>query len=138
MRLIYLSDSFYDEFLLCDEILSKRQRPYACLAVKIDGVVFAIPLRHHLSHEYGFRTVGECGLDYSKAVVIRSKNDIGSGRPHINQEEFAAIKVREAMITNGMRSYVKLYKKAKKYRGQQHYKNILAYSSLQYFDEFLS
>lgn len=137
MRLIFLSDSFYDKHLFCNEILAKRQRPYACLAIKIDGLVFAIPFRHNLDHKYGFRTVGKCGLDYSKAVVLCSKADIGEGTPHIDQAEFNAIKGKDAIIATGMKNYVKLYKKARAYKGKKHYANILSYSALQYFDELI-
>jgi len=137
MRLVYLSDAFYDEFESCGEILKKRNRPYACLAVQIDGVLYAIPLRHHVEHKYGFITFGKCGLDYSKAVVIRSRADIGPGSPHINQAEYNMIKGREAVIARGMRNYVKLYKTARQYPGNKHYSNILAYSTLKYFERYI-
>ena len=56
MRLIYLSSEFYKQYKDCPEILKKPSRPYACLTVKIRGLTFAIPFRHHIAHKYAFIT----------------------------------------------------------------------------------
>ena len=69
MKLIILSDKFYKEYGGYREILKKPSRPYLCLTVKIDGVTFAIPIRHHINHPFCFKTIGDCGLDYTKAVI---------------------------------------------------------------------
>ena len=44
MKLITLSPVFYERYRGCEEILIKQTRPYVCLAVKVDGVTFAISL----------------------------------------------------------------------------------------------
>lgn len=92
MRLIYLSQAFYDRYGDCPEILKKRTRPYACLTIRIEEMTVAIPFRHHIAHKYAFRTYGDCGLDYTKAVVIAD---------------------------------------------EPCYSNIIRYSSLQYFEEYI-
>ena len=46
------------------EIMDKENRPYACFTVKIDGLLFAIPIRHHIHHRFAFFTEG--GLNESE------------------------------------------------------------------------
>ncbi len=137
MKLITLSPYFYSKYGNCPEILTKPTRPYVCLAVRIDGVPFAIPFRHHIPHKWAFITYGEAGLDYSKAVVISDKRFIGEGTPEIEQQEFEALKGKDALITNGMRKYYKAYKKAVQYPNNRHYNAIRSCSSLQYFHKEL-
>lgn len=137
IRLIFLSEKFYRQYGSCREILQKPSRPYACLAVKLDGLTFAIPLRHHINHEHAFITRGSCRLDYSKAVVIPDDTYIAPGHPKINQQEFNAMKGKDKVIETGMKNYLALYRKALRYRTNPHYARILQYSSLQYFKEYL-
>lgn len=137
MKLITLSPYFYSKYTGCEEILAKPTRPYICLSVMIDGVPFAIPFRHHISHKWAFLTYGEAGLDYTKAVVISDNRYIGTHTPQIEQREFDALKGKDALITNGMRKYLAAYKKSVKFPNNEHYKNIRRCSSLQYFHEEL-
>lgn len=137
MKLITLSPLFYQKYGSCPEILTKPTRPYVCLAVVIDGVMFAIPFRHHITHKWAFLTYGKAGLDYSKAVVIAEPGYIGAGTPVIEQREFDALKGKEAVITNGMRKFLAAYKKAVKYSENAHYQAIRTCSSLQYFHKEL-
>ena len=133
MKLITLSPVFYERYHGCEEILIKQTRPYVCLAVKVDGVTFAIPFRHHIPHKWAFFTVGEAGLDYSKAVVISEWRFINSSTPTIEQEEFNILKGKDALITNGMRKFLIAYRNAVKYPDNKHYDRIRSCSSLQYF-----
>lgn len=133
MKLITLSPLFYREYADCPEILTKPTRPYVCLKVVIDGVVFAIPFRHHITHKWAFLTYGEAGLDYSKAVVIADPAYIGMHTPTIEQREFDALKGKETVIINGMRRFLAVYKKAVKYADNDHYRAIRNCSALQYF-----
>lgn len=137
MKLITLSPDFYSKYGNCPEILTKPTRPYVCLAVRIDGVPFAIPFRHHIPHKWAFITYGEAGLDYTKAVVISDIRYIGKYTPVIEQREFDALKGKDALITNGMRKYLAAYKKAVKYPNNSHYAHIRSCSSLQYFHKEL-
>ncbi len=137
MKLITLSPYFYNKYRNCSEILIKPTRPYACLAVRIDGVLFAIPFRHHIAHKWAFITYGDAGLDYSKAVVVADERFIGNMKPQIEQREFEALKGKEPLITNGMRKYLAAYRKAVTYPDNRHYNAIRSCSSLQYFHEEL-
>lgn len=138
MKLIFLSDTFYSKYQTCSEILQKKDRPYACLAVRIEHILFAIPFRHHIPHQHAFFTVKDCGLDYTKAVVISELAFISSEQAHIDQVEFNALKGKDHIIENGMRRYLRLYKKAYQYRTNPRYRNILRYSSLKHFHEYLN
>lgn len=133
MELITLSPLFYDLYAGCKEILTKPTRPYVCLTVEIDGVIFAIPFRHHISHKWAFFTVDKAGLDYSKAVVIADWRFVNPLSPTIEQAEFNRLKGKDALITNGMRKYLAAYRKAVRYPDNRHYDRIRACSALQYF-----
>lgn len=137
MKLITLSAHFYHTYAGCAEILTKPTRPYACLAVKIDGVQFAIPFRHHITHKWSYITQGQCGLDYSKAVVLSDISFIGNATPIIEQAEFNALKGKDVLIENGMRRYLAAYRKAICYPNNPHYQSIRKCSSLQYFHKEL-
>ncbi len=133
LRLICLSDEFYARYGHYEEVLKKDGRPYACLAVEIDGYKFAIPFRHHIAHKYAFITYDRCGLDYTKAVVIENDIMISPELPTIEQREHDALKGKDALITAGMRRYYKTLRKAMQYADNPHYENILRFSALKYF-----
>lgn len=137
MKFIFLSDAFYNQHAHCSEILTKRNRPYVCLAVKIDNVTYAIPLRHNITHSYALFTSERAGLDYTKSVVIASKNDISPIVPQIHQKDFNLLKGKEALIYQGLKRYIRAYKRALKYPNNHHYDNIRKLSTLQYFNKYL-
>lgn len=137
MHLILLSDKFYNEHSSCTEILQKRNRPYVCVTVNIGDKLFAIPIRHHIRHKYAFFTIGEAGLDYTKAVVIKDETDLSTSKAVIDTKEFQIIKTQEARIVRELKKYIELYKKAKQHSENPHYENILSKSTLQYFDELI-
>lgn len=138
MRIVYLSQKFFDEYKNCPEILTKIDRPYACIEIKIGDLVFAIPFRHHIAHKYAFFTIEGCGLDFTKAVVIPDQSYIGAGTPQINSTEFQAIKGKDEAIRKQLIRYIKLYIKATQNYNNPFYDNIRKYSTLQYFDNWLS
>lgn len=117
--------------------MKKPSRPYACLTVKIRGLTFAIPFRHHIAHKYAFITYKDCGLDYTKAVVVLDEGYIDDKRPQIEQREFDALKGKEARIVREFDKYIKLYCKAAQNRDNVHYGNIVRYSALQYFEDYI-
>lgn len=137
MRLITLSDFFFDSYSGCTEILQKRSRPYACLEVLIDGVPFAVPFRHHISHSWAYITYDRCGLDYTKAVVLADDRFVGSESVSIEQREFDALKGKEHRIVSGMRKYLAVYKKSVQYADNPRYERIRSCSTLQYFHKEL-
>lgn len=138
MKLITLSALFYRTYANCPEILTKQTRPYACLEIMVDGIRFAVPFRHHIAHKWAFITYGQCGLDYSKAVVLSDDRFIGDTSPIIDQIEFDALKGKEPRIASGMKKYLAAYRKAVQYPANVHYQNIRRCSSLQYFHQELS
>lgn len=94
-KFIFLSDAFYQTYIHCSEIEQKKDRPYICLLVDIDGVQFAIPLRSNIRHPHCYLTDPEnhCGADYSKAIVLVKQTYIDTVRkPHIRQNEFDALR----------------------------------------------
>lgn len=133
MKFVCLTEKFYAHYKDCPEILEKAARPYAYLEVEIDGYIFAIPFRHHIKHKHAFHTLGEAGLDYSKAVPITEPDYIEDYTGEIDTRELKAIKGRDVLITNGMRKYYRLFLKAKQYPTNPHYNNIRRCSALQYF-----
>lgn len=138
LNLIFLSDRFYQLYADAPEILQKKDRPYACLAVRINGLVYAIPFRHHISHKYAFFTGKGIGLDYTKAVIIKEQGFIGQMGVQVNQDEYNAIKGKEHRIVSGMRNFVSVYKKALRYPANKAYDNIRRCSALQYFPEYFN
>lgn len=137
MKLALLADTFYEEYCDCREILTKRTRPYACMTIEVDGVLFAIPFRHHISHQYAFITYGDCGLDYTKAVVIKDKAYLSPHRPTVDRKEWDAVRRGESKIIFGFKSYLNQYKRAVRHKDNPRSANILKYSSLQYFEDYI-
>lgn len=137
MQLKILSNDFYDTYSHCQEILKKDNRPYVCLTIELNGILFAIPLRHHIKHKHAFHTIDDAGLDYTKAVVITDIKYLSADRPTIESKEFAILKKNEQKIQYGLRQYVHKYKKALKHRDNPRNANLLKYSSLQYFEKYL-
>lgn len=137
MKLALLSDKFYTEYSGCPEILIKRTRPYACLTIEVDGVLFAIPFRHHILHKYAFITYEDCGLDYTKAVVIKDKSYLSKDTPTVDRKEWDAVRRGESKIIFGFKSYLNQYKRAVRHKDNPRSANILKYSSLQYFEEYI-
>lgn len=137
MKLKILSEQFYNTYSHCSEILKKENRPYACLTVELDGMLFAIPFRHHIKHKYAFHTIDEAGLDYTKAVIISDIQFLSDDKPSIESKEFAIIKREENKIRYEFSRYVNQYKRAMKHPDNPRNINILKYSTLQYFEEYL-
>ncbi len=134
MRIVYLSQSFYDKYGHCSEILKKTNRPYLCLTIKLDFKTYAIPLRHHISHPYCFITYGSCGLDYSKAIPVIDEDFILDKPAVIDSKEWNIIKANETKIIRTFKKYLRKYSKALKNPLLPRNNNILRYSTLQYFD----
>jgi protein AbiQ len=140
-----LTPAFYARFGNCEEILTKENRPYYVLVLKIDGLTYAVPLRSHISHPYCFiadNTGGQSsGLDYSKAVVIADTAlHIDPAPVTIRRNEYSVLKQREFLIRRQFSFYVASYRKAVLRR----LKNpvlpesaLCRYSSLKYFHKEL-
>lgn len=134
MKLIILSSSFYDRYKDCEEILKKESRPYYCVSVKVDGHLFAIPLRHHIRHAYAFFTIENAGLDFTKAVLVDEPSFITDEKPIIDSAEWNIIRGGEDTIFKNFRRYLRQYKRAMANPNNPRSIRIMQYSALQYFD----
>lgn len=108
-RCVFLSDKFYNTYPSAQypEMEQKQNRPYIQVYVEIGGVQYAIPLRSDIHHPHVLWTdkANHCGVDFSKAVVIKDE------------------------------TYIESYKKAKKDLSKPVNQNLVKYSTLQYFEE---
>lgn len=136
MRLVYLSGAFYESFPRNDypEMLHKEERPYICITVEVDNREYALPIRHHITHRHAFSTIGERGIDYTKAVVIESEDYIAGDAPIIDTVEWRKIQMNERAIIVGFTKYLKEYRRALSRKDKLKDDIILRYSALQYFD----
>lgn len=140
MEYIYLSESFYRDYIECTEIEQKPTRPYIRICVRINGVLYAVPMRSHIKHKYVLWTNKDagCGIDFSKAVVITKAEYIRQDRtPHIRQDEFDALKGKEHIVAQKMEQYIKAYKKAAARLDVPRNRMMCKYSTLQYFEKYI-
>lgn len=141
VKIVFLTDKFYEVYKDCPEIEQKPTRPYIRIGVLIDGVLWAVPLRSHISHEHVIWTDKEngCGMDFSKAVVIENPVEyISSAKPYMRPAEFEVLKnINAHTIEQKMRSYIKIYKKAKQHMDIPRNRNIVRFSTLQYFEKYI-
>lgn len=134
MRIIKLSEKFYSIYKGKSEIMDKKSRPYCCLELKVEGRTYAIPFRHHIKHQHCFHTVGESGIDYTKAVVVLDSSMISSGSARVDTAEWRLINRNEDSIFIGFNKYLRLYRKAVRLRNIPKYNRIVSMSALQYFE----
>ena len=99
---------------------------------------YAIPLRSDINHPHVLWTdkKNHCGVDFSKAVVIKDESYIDfSIEPHLRQNEFDALRGKDFKIKNKMEKYIADYKKAKKDLSNPINRMLVTYSTLQYFEK---
>lgn len=141
MKYIFLNEKFYSKYTndKYPELEHKTTRPYVQVLIKINNILFALPLRSNISHEYVYITNKEkrAGIDYSKAVVINEEYIDNEKVPHIRQDEFNKLKGKEKIIINQFTNYIKKYNKAKNNLDKKYAKNLVQYSALQYFEEYI-
>lgn len=141
LKTVFLTKEFYNAHTEHCEIEQKETRPYIRIQILIDGVLWGIPLRSHISHEFVIWTDKEngCGIDFSKAVVIEKPEEyISDIQPHIRPNEFKVLKkIDEHRISQKMQQYIKAYKKAKEKPKVPRNRDLLRFSTLQYFEEYI-
>ncbi|MCC8121845.1 MAG: hypothetical protein LIO42_07695, partial [Oscillospiraceae bacterium] len=76
-----------------------------------------------------------CGVDFSKAVVLKKPEYISTVKPHIRPMEFETLRGQENIIEFRLKQYIKTYKKAKARLDVPRNRNICKYSTLQYFED---
>lgn len=141
LNVVFLTEQFYAAYCGCPEIEQKSTRPYIRVQVLINGVLWAIPLRSHIRHDYAIWTDKQngCGLDFTKAVVIEKPAEYISGiKPHIRPDEFKVLKrIDNHAVIQKLQQYIKTYKKAKEHLDVERNKRLVQYSTLQYFEGYL-
>ena len=136
MDFIFLTKQFYLDYILCTEIEQKIERPYIMFILKIDELEFAIPLRSHIKHNHVYWTdkINNCGLDFSKTIIITDTSYINSLIvPHIRQNEYNCLIGQEYIIKTKLLTYIKNYKKALQHAHINKNEILCKYSTLQYF-----
>ena len=140
-RAYFLSEEFFADYPheRFPEIEQKGTRPHVVYLIKLEeDVWFAIPLRSHLGHPFGFRTVGGGGLDYSKAIPVLDERYVdGTRAVHIRDEEYPVIRKNARKIKDGMARYVRRYVKARSKMHIRANRSLVEKSVLQYFEEEL-
>lgn len=141
LKLIFLTEKFYRDYSSCTEIEQKPSRPYIRVGIFVGGVLWAVPLRSHISHTYALWTDKEnrCGIDFSKAVVIERPGEyISAAIPHMRPNEFDELKkINAYTVEQKLQHFIKVYKKAKLHPELPRNKSILKYSTLQYFEKYI-
>ena len=134
MNFFLLENNFYKDYSNCSEILKKTNRPYAVFLIKLNNLTFAVPVRSHITHKYSIKTIGNKGLDFSKAVVINDRQKyISKKYAYIDNREYQIIMEQKWKITKKMEDYIKKYKKALKAPSIPANKILCDSSCLQYF-----
>ena len=141
LKTVFLTKEFYNAHKHHSEIEQKETRPYIRIQIVIDGVLWGIPLRSHIKHEHVIWTDKDngCGIDFSKAVVIEEPEKyISDLRPHIRPDEFNVLKkIDEHRVIQKMQQYIKAYKKAKDKPKIPRNRDLLRFSTLHYFEDYI-
>ena len=142
MKLVFLTDAFYDAHRGHKEIERKTDRPYVMLQVTIDGVQWGIPMRSNIKHKYAIWTdkANHCGIDLTKAVVLEKPEEYIDQlrKPYLRNNEFAQLKkIDESWVAEKMRRYIADYKQAKQKLQIDRNRMMVQYSALQYFEKYI-
>ena len=137
LKFTFLTDEFYNEYKNCPEIERKKNRPYTMVIATVNNMDFAIPLRSNIKHNNVLWTDKEnnCGLDFSKAVVILDKEKYldKENSPIIRQNEFNNLKGKDYIIKSKMEKYIKDSIKAYNRQDVERNKLFCKFSTFQYF-----
>lgn len=142
MEFVLLTSEFYKDYPNSEypQLMAKPTRPYTHVKLDICDAHFYIPFRSNIEHPHAFFTNKreKCGIDYSKAVVINDEKYIdNTQRARIRENEFKKVKGKDYKLKRGFEEYIELYKKAKNGEEIAHREDILSFSSLQYFEEYI-
>jgi protein AbiQ len=148
MQFNFLTYNFFKNNNHLKEIETKENRPYSVYVVTVNDLKFAIPLRSGIKHMHFYSSlgitkkeqinnirnrVGNCGLDYSKALLLSDDSYIRKDVEdvYISEAEHNYLKGKEHIVKNGMERYIKKYIKA--YDKQHIFENkmLCLYSTLQ-------
>ena len=142
MEYTFLTEKFYKDYPhdKYPQMEIKEDRPYAHVTVELYNQLFCIPLRSHVDHPHAFFTNKRerCGVDYSKAVVILNTEYIDTARKaFLRPDEYKKLRGKDYIIKQQFINYIELYKRAKVDLTVSHRDDILKFSTLQYFEEYI-
>lgn len=141
LKLVFLTDAFYQQYKDCCEIEQKNTRPYIRIEIDLNGVTWAIPMRSNINHPHVIWTdkQNHCGIDFSKAVVVeKPQKYISNTKPHIRENEFKVLKqLNEHRIKQRLEKYIRDYQKAKENPELPRNERLIECSTLQYFEDYL-
>ena len=141
MKFIFLTDSFYSDYATCTQIEQKQTRPYTQAHIEVNGTQFAVPLRSGITHTGRVLWTDrqrKCGLDFTKAVVITDDKYIDKEKqPYIRQNEFDSLRGKEHLVKQLLQKHITDYNKAKTDMKTVRDKNTVAFSTMQYFEEYI-
>jgi protein AbiQ len=117
LRVVNLTPSFIAKTAGLKETIHDKSRPHGIVAINVNGLTFAIPLRTNLSHNYGVvldtverdgRTLKR-GLDFTKALIITDEStDIGVSH-RVPETQKTVLIQQKKMIINQFQKYVDEY-----------------------------
>ncbi|PKM51707.1 MAG: hypothetical protein CVV02_05435 [Firmicutes bacterium HGW-Firmicutes-7] len=133
MNFIFLTKDFFNDHKDLKEIEIKNTRPYIMINVNINNIEFALPLRSGITHKHCYFTnkADNCGVDYSKSVIIDDEKYIDSKKPYIRSNEFKVLKGKDHIIKKRMEKYILDYMKAISKKHIREYNDLCRYSTLQ-------
>lgn len=146
-QVLNLTNKFYSDYPdpPYREIVRKNGRPYNCLLVQSHyGYFICIPYRSHINHKYAFKFKDSIrskrtnsGLDYSKIVIIKKSEYLGSTEAIVDKDEFNETRDNIEYIKNDAQRYIDNYVnylmgKTTKY-DKKEFERVYRYSTLQYF-----
>ena len=142
MEYTFLTEKFYNDYPheQYEQMEIKDNRPYAHVQVEVYNQLFCIPLRSHIDHPHAFFTnkKDHCGVDYSKAVIINDDDYIDKSRKvFLRNDEYKKLRGKDYIIKKQFMDYIELYKQAKSDETVVHRDNILKFSTLQYFEDYI-
>lgn len=117
LRVVNLTPSFIAKTAGLKETIHDKSRPHGIVAISVNGLIFAIPLRTNLSHPFGVvldtvvrdgKTLKR-GLDFTKALIITDEaTDIGVSYS-VPAAQKAVLIRQKKMIINQFQKYVDEY-----------------------------
>lgn len=142
MKYTFLTEDFYKDYPheKYPQMEVKNNRPYAHVEIEAYNQLFCIPLRSHIDHPHAFFTNKRerCGVDYSKVVVINNDDYIDkTTKVFLRPKEYKKLHGKDYMIKKQFMEYIELYKQAKTDKTISHREDILNFSTLQYFEEYI-
>ena len=150
-KIYHLSSKFYNDYpnIHYPEILTKRERPYACLLIAyMEDIFICIPYRSNIRHKnaYFFKNSmrsrrSRSGLDYTKIILLQDISYLDlSISAIVDQDEYRETMQNLSKIAAEAFAYVSDYKDVLNKRKTLHpreWARRYAMSTITYFDDFL-